>query len=206
MDTLAMSEMSVKKAAGGGRDDDGHVPLEVRAGRGLYREQWMAVGRGLLLGRHDGLQKHKEERVRLKSLRRVPSASSKPVSWKRTATEACKFAPPCSASTIHLHVCALAPPPTHRTPPPPQIIHSVDVSEIQQVYLASSRLDSDAVVAFVRALAAISLVGTLWRPPGLWQGLGSGVWQFHFCLVSRRCPFSILHSTSPLLYRQFAHP
>lgn len=43
--------------------------------------------------------------------------------------------------------------------PPPQIIASVDVSEIQQVYLSSSRLDSDAVVAFVRALAAISQVG-----------------------------------------------
>ncbi|KAI8465270.1 MAG: hypothetical protein J3K34DRAFT_525495 [Monoraphidium minutum] len=40
--------------------------------------------------------------------------------------------------------------------PPLEVISSVDASEIQAVYLVSARLDSDAVVAFVRALAAIS--------------------------------------------------
>jgi hypothetical protein len=42
--------------------------------------------------------------------------------------------------------------------PTPQIINSVDIAEIQAVYLSSARLDSDAVVAFVKALAAISQV------------------------------------------------
>jgi len=44
---------------------------------------------------------------------------------------------------------------------PLEIISSVDAAEIQAVYLASARLDSDAVVTFVRALAAISQVGRL---------------------------------------------
>ncbi|WIA22572.1 hypothetical protein OEZ86_009559 [Tetradesmus obliquus] len=39
----------------------------------------------------------------------------------------------------------------------PEIINSVDTAQLNKVYVSSSRLDSDAIVAFVRCLAAISL-------------------------------------------------
>jgi hypothetical protein len=68
----------------------------------------------------------------------------------------------CASSAPHLS--ASTPILTFPLPPPNrQVIALVDASEIQQVFLASARLDSDAVIAFVRALAAISQVR---RPRG----------------------------------------